>query len=215
RRLEIEAADLRTGQVHLDHVLDGRVAEGDSRCRTQIAVAVGNPNADVATGTGCQPTLAGAVADIDEMFFQIEDAHAVPSIRDGSQFSTARDAQLIVAILVRRILLRPLDELRCGSMSTERRMRSRVNSILDRSNAVGIGAHVGTGRVCEGVRAVRVSDARSSRPLIMPANRAELVEVEVDSERILLGRSPGIARLWEQVQRIAPADVSVLITGEP
>jgi DNA-binding NtrC family response regulator len=48
----------------------------------------------------------------------------------------------------------------------------------------------------------------------MPASRAELIEVEVDSERILLGRSPGIARLWEQVQRIAPADVSVLITGE-
>jgi two-component system response regulator AtoC len=48
----------------------------------------------------------------------------------------------------------------------------------------------------------------------MPASRAELVEVEVDSERILLGRSPGIARLWEQLQRVAPADISVLITGE-
>src|SRR5262245_47833727 len=99
-------------------------------------------------------------------------------------------------------------------MSTERRMRAWGDSILDRSNAVGIGARVGRGRVCEGGRAVRVSDPRSSRPLIMPASRAELVEVEVDSERILLGRSPGIARLWEQVQRIAPADVSGLLTGE-
>ncbi len=48
----------------------------------------------------------------------------------------------------------------------------------------------------------------------MPASRAEFVQVEVDSGRMLLGRSPGIARLWDQLQRIAPADVSVLITGE-
>src|SRR5262249_60950920 len=48
----------------------------------------------------------------------------------------------------------------------------------------------------------------------MPASRAELVEVEVDSELMPLGRSAGIARLWEQLQRVAPADISVLITGE-
>jgi DNA-binding NtrC family response regulator len=48
----------------------------------------------------------------------------------------------------------------------------------------------------------------------MPANRAEFVQVEVDAGRILLGRSSVIRRLWEQIQRIAPADVSVLITGE-
>ncbi len=48
----------------------------------------------------------------------------------------------------------------------------------------------------------------------MPASRAEFVQVEVDAGRILLGRSLAIAHLWAQVQRVAPADVSVLITGE-
>ncbi len=48
----------------------------------------------------------------------------------------------------------------------------------------------------------------------MPVSPAEFVHVEVDGDRILLGRSPAMRRLWEQVQRIAPADVSVLITGE-
>ena len=48
----------------------------------------------------------------------------------------------------------------------------------------------------------------------MPASRAELVQVEVDAGRILLGRSPAVRRLWDQIQRIAPADISVLITGE-
>src|SRR5262245_35983771 len=48
----------------------------------------------------------------------------------------------------------------------------------------------------------------------MPAIRAEFIQVEVDAGRMLLGRSHAIARLWDQIQRIAPADVSVLITGE-
>jgi DNA-binding NtrC family response regulator len=48
----------------------------------------------------------------------------------------------------------------------------------------------------------------------MPASRVEFVQVEVDAGRMLLGRSPGVRRLWDQLQRIAPADVSVLITGE-
>jgi len=48
----------------------------------------------------------------------------------------------------------------------------------------------------------------------MPAIRAEFIQVEVDAGRMLLGRSQAIARLWDQIQRIAPADVSVLITGE-
>jgi len=48
----------------------------------------------------------------------------------------------------------------------------------------------------------------------MAASRAEFVQVEVDAGRILLGRSPAIRKLWEQMQRIAPTDVSVLITGE-
>jgi DNA-binding NtrC family response regulator len=49
---------------------------------------------------------------------------------------------------------------------------------------------------------------------VMPASRAEVVQVEVDAGRMLLGRSPAMRRLWDQIQRIAPADVSVLITGE-
>jgi two-component system response regulator HydG len=48
----------------------------------------------------------------------------------------------------------------------------------------------------------------------MPASRAEFVKVEVDSGRILLGRSDAMRRLWEQIQRVAPAEVSVLVTGE-
>jgi DNA-binding NtrC family response regulator len=48
----------------------------------------------------------------------------------------------------------------------------------------------------------------------MPANRAEVVQVEVDAGRMLLGRSSAVRRLWDQIQRIGPADVSVLITGE-
>ena len=47
----------------------------------------------------------------------------------------------------------------------------------------------------------------------MPASRVEFVQVEVDAGRMLLGRSPAVRRLWDQLQRIAPADVSVLITG--
>jgi DNA-binding NtrC family response regulator len=48
----------------------------------------------------------------------------------------------------------------------------------------------------------------------MPASRAEFVQIEVDAGRVLLGRSAAMRRLWEQIQRIAPADVSVLISGE-
>jgi len=48
----------------------------------------------------------------------------------------------------------------------------------------------------------------------MPASHAEVVQVEVDAGRMLLGRSAAIRRLWAQMQRIAPTDVSVLITGE-
>jgi two-component system response regulator AtoC len=48
----------------------------------------------------------------------------------------------------------------------------------------------------------------------MPASRPEVVQVEAGAGRVLLGRSPGIFRLWEQIQRFAPAHVSVLVTGE-
>jgi DNA-binding NtrC family response regulator len=48
----------------------------------------------------------------------------------------------------------------------------------------------------------------------MPASRPEVVQVEAGAGRMLLGRSPGVRRLWEQIQRVAPADVSVLVTGE-
>jgi DNA-binding NtrC family response regulator len=42
----------------------------------------------------------------------------------------------------------------------------------------------------------------------------ELVQIEVDPGRMLLGCSLPIRQLWSQIQRFAPADVSVLITGE-
>ena len=42
----------------------------------------------------------------------------------------------------------------------------------------------------------------------------ETVHVEVDGERRLIGRSPPPQRVFRQIQQVAPADVSVLITGE-
>src|SRR5262249_61323921 len=82
RRLEVEAAHLIAGQVHLDHVLNCRVAERHAGCRTQIAVGVGDAYADVAARTRGEPALAGPVADVDEELFRIEHVHAVVSIGD-------------------------------------------------------------------------------------------------------------------------------------
>jgi two-component system, NtrC family, response regulator HydG len=42
----------------------------------------------------------------------------------------------------------------------------------------------------------------------------ETLHLEVDGSRILISRSPAIHRIWAVIQRVAPADVSVLITGE-
>jgi DNA-binding NtrC family response regulator len=42
----------------------------------------------------------------------------------------------------------------------------------------------------------------------------EAVQIEVDGTRVLISRSPALQRIWELVQRAAPSDVSVLITGE-
>src|SRR5262249_4549078 len=92
RRLEVEAAHLIAGQVHLDHVLDCRVAERHPGGGAQIAIRVGDAHADVAARTRGEPALAGPVADVDQVLLRIEDVHAVVSIGDRPRFSTAHDA---------------------------------------------------------------------------------------------------------------------------
>src|SRR5207248_7004071 len=47
----------------------------------------------------------------------------------------------------------------------------------------------------------------------MPATK-EILHVEVGEGRTLVSRSPELHEIWAVVQRVAPADVSVLITGE-
>src|SRR5438132_7177963 len=42
----------------------------------------------------------------------------------------------------------------------------------------------------------------------------EILHVEVGEGRTLVSRSPELDEIWAVVQRVAPADVSVLITGE-
>ena len=42
----------------------------------------------------------------------------------------------------------------------------------------------------------------------------EALHVEVDGGRILISRSSELHRIWASIQRVAPADVSVLVTGE-
>src|SRR2546430_4826957 len=48
----------------------------------------------------------------------------------------------------------------------------------------------------------------------MPSAGRETVHVEVDGERRLISRSPALQRVFRQIQQVATADVSVLITGE-
>src|SRR2546430_485092 len=48
----------------------------------------------------------------------------------------------------------------------------------------------------------------------MPSAGRETVHVEVDSERRLIGRSPALQPVFRQIEQVATADVSVLITGE-
>src|SRR2546422_2510655 len=48
----------------------------------------------------------------------------------------------------------------------------------------------------------------------MPSASRETVHVEVDSERRLISRSPALQRVFREIQQVATADVSVLITGE-
>src|SRR5437879_13527075 len=47
----------------------------------------------------------------------------------------------------------------------------------------------------------------------MPSGGRETVHVEVDGERRLISRSPALQRVFRQIQQMATADVSVLITG--
>src|SRR5437867_12845991 len=48
----------------------------------------------------------------------------------------------------------------------------------------------------------------------MPSPGGETVHVEVDSERRLISRSASLQGVFRQIQQVATADVSVLITGE-
>jgi DNA-binding NtrC family response regulator len=48
----------------------------------------------------------------------------------------------------------------------------------------------------------------------MTHSNAEPVQIEIDAKRVLLTRSRAMHRVWEIIQRAAPLDVSVLITGE-
>ncbi len=48
----------------------------------------------------------------------------------------------------------------------------------------------------------------------MPAENREPLNVEVDDGRTLIGRSSQLRRIWDVIRRVAPTDVSVLVTGE-
>src|SRR5437763_15171170 len=48
----------------------------------------------------------------------------------------------------------------------------------------------------------------------MPAESRDSLYVQVDGGRTLISRSPQLHRIWGVIQRVAPTDVSVLITGE-
>src|SRR5437763_10690613 len=48
----------------------------------------------------------------------------------------------------------------------------------------------------------------------MPAESRESLHLQVDAGRTLVSRSPQLHRIWGVVQRVAPTDVSVLVTGE-
>src|SRR5262249_7982779 len=87
RRLAV-AAELPSGQIHLDHVVDRGVAERDAGRRAEIAVGARYADADVSAGARRQPSLAGAVADVDEVLLQIGDVHRAADYRrlaDASQ----------------------------------------------------------------------------------------------------------------------------------
>jgi DNA-binding NtrC family response regulator len=77
---------------------------------------------------------------------------------------------------------------------------------------------------CNSWRPVRRerSESRAHRPEhrgpvraggLVPAQQ-ETLQIQIDSTRVLISRSPAIAHLWELVQRVARSDVSVVITGE-
>src|SRR5262249_22280453 len=89
-RLEVEAAHLAPGEIHLHHVLDRRVAERDAGGGTEVPVGARNAHADVAARPRGEPALAGVVADVDEVLLQVQKIHAGSSTRDRRPISTAR-----------------------------------------------------------------------------------------------------------------------------
>src|SRR5436309_10278910 len=48
----------------------------------------------------------------------------------------------------------------------------------------------------------------------MPAESRDSLYVQVDGGRTLISRSPQLHRIWGVIQRVAPTDASVLVTGE-
>src|SRR5438067_13217595 len=48
----------------------------------------------------------------------------------------------------------------------------------------------------------------------MPAESRQSLRVEVDDGPTLIGRSSQLRRIWDVIRRVAPTDVSVLVTGE-
>src|SRR5437762_14278220 len=48
----------------------------------------------------------------------------------------------------------------------------------------------------------------------MPAESRQSLRVEVDDGRTLIGRSSQLRWIWDVIRRVAPTDVSVLVTGE-
>ena len=63
------------------------------------------------------------------------------------------------------------------------------------------------GRLCGGA-------ANDGHPEMQLASGGDTIRVEIDERRVLIGGSARTVEIWKTIQRVAAADVSVLITGE-